>query len=581
VKYWNAEKLHFQLQAVNVGLFLFFVLVAISDVISNQNNILYVISDLIWIIGTIIVYRQMPINFKKLRKYIKNNILIKYDLIILLVVSTILAVFPTMSQFKWDGALYEQACRRMNIHSMSSMAAYSHIAQGYGILFCVARMIKDDSQIAMAIVNIAMYLGSICAFYGIVCYLIPHKKKITYLLATAVYAFSPFTLGMINYYSLDYATLCLFVCMFYLSLKRQWILQFVAALFFCFTKEPAIISYGAFCLGLVIVDFVQARNIKRILVRPQYYLMLETGVLWVVTYLLFGGWSAGDGGAVIDASYMENKLNTLYVLNFSWIFVLVGIVGFIYFAIQKKLKTMSWAFSVILSTLCFTLFSMIFKTVNNARYTAQVSIVLYVVGISVILYVFREGLAKIALAVLTALLLVSSYVTIDPVTKLCFETVNVGDMEMITTGVLAPGDSMIYNKQMLGLEYALDEAFEYAISNDYMVILPLYEYSPNLFDGLMQEEERHEYGYVAYTYWDDDKKYRTIYEEDGTTPFEIYELYQTVATTTLPLEKYEKHCYIYSGLVGEDRVAEINARFSNVEYKEFSSKGWTVTMVIF
>jgi hypothetical protein len=134
---------------------------------------------------------------------------------------------------------------------------------------------------------------------------------------------------------------------------------------------------------------------------------------------------------------------------------------------------------------------------------------------------------------------------------------------------------------MLGFEYVLNEAFDYAISNDYMVILPLYDAPPNLFDGLMQEEEGDEYGYVAYTYWDDSKKCRTRYESEETTPFEIYELYQNVATTTLPLEKYEKHCYIYSGLVGEERVEEINARFSDVEYKEFSAKGWNVTMVIF
>jgi hypothetical protein len=581
LKYWNTKGLYYQIQGVNVGLLIFFIFVAISDVKSNQNNILYVISDLVWIIGTIIVYRYMPIEYNKLKKYIKNNFVMKYDLIILLAISAILAVFPTMLQFKWDGALYEQACMRMNIHSITSMAAYSHIAQGYGILFCVARMIKDDPQIAMAMVNIVMYLGSICAFYGIVCYLIPDKKKNTYLISTTVYAFSPYTLGMVNYYSLDYATLCLFVCMLYFALRKQWVLQFVTALFFCFTKEPAIISYGAFCLGIVIVDFAKTKNIKRILVRPQYYSMLETGFLWVVTYLIFGGWNAGEGGTAIDTSYMEDKLNALYVLNFSWIFVLAVIAGLIYFTIRKKLKTLSWAFPIILSTLFYTLFSMMFKTVNNTRYTAQVSIVLYVLGISVILYVFKERLAKIVLIVLSVLLLASSYVTIDPVTKICFETVNVGNMEMITTGVLAPGDSMIYNKQMLGFEYVLNEAFDYAISNDYMVILPLYDAPPNLFDGLMQEEEGDEYGYVAYTYWDDSKKCRTRYESEETTPFEIYELYQNVATTTLPLEKYEKHCYIYSGLVGEERVEEINARFSDVEYKEFSAKGWNVTMVIF
>jgi hypothetical protein len=360
-------------------------------------------------------------------------------------------------------------------------------------------------------------------------------------------------------------------------LKRQWIFQFVAALFVCFTKEPAIISYGALCLGIVVVDFIQNRKIKEIFIKPQYYMMAVTGLLWLVTYKFLGGWSAGEGGIAIDGSYMLDKSKVLYILNFSWIFVVFCIAGFL----KMQKKSLLWCMPIIISTICFTVFSMIFKTVNHARYTAQVPAVLYIIGIVMIVYLFNESISKCILAVISILLLISSFFTIDPVSKLCFETVNVGDMEMITTSTVVPGDSMIYNKQMLGFEYVLNEAFEYAVSNEYMVILPLYEFPPNLFDGLMQEEESGDYGYVAYTYWDEVNKIRTSYENDFTTPFEIYELYQGVATTTLPLEKYKKHCYIYSGLLGEDRVAEINARFSDVEYKEFSSKGWTVTVVTF
>ena len=51
--------------------------------------------------------------------------------------------------------------------------------------------------------------------------------------------------------------------------------------------------------------------------------------------------------------------------------------------------------------------------------------------------------------------LASSYLAIDPVSRLCFPVLDTGRGQMFTTGAPVPGDSMIYNKQMLDMEYAL------------------------------------------------------------------------------------------------------------------------------
>ncbi|MCM1184220.1 MAG: hypothetical protein NC337_12685 [Roseburia sp.] len=586
--YWRAEHLRKQLQLLNIGILGAFALILISDI--RGGSIWLLLSDAAWLLAAgygchILRYKVGGIS-RVAWLWARQN----YALLILLLLAGILGVRPVMLQFRWDGALYEQACRGMNIHSMSSMAAYAHLAQGYGVLFCLINILVPDTGWAMAVTNITMYLASIVAFWGIMRHIVPGRKKLSYLLITAIYACSPYTLGMVNYYSLDFATLCLFVCMLYFWIKREWVLQFVAALLACFTKEPAIISYGALCAGMVAADILRrgsgkvSERIGSIFKRMYYYPMLLTGGLWAVTYMFLGGWNAGDGGVAADTVYIADKLKVLYILNFSWFFIVILIGGSIGLRRRKTSRENvdgRWITPLAVSTVGFTLFSIVFKTVNHARYTAQVPAVLYIMGGYILLTVIGEKTVQVIAGILACLMLVSSYLTIDPVSRRCFQTLDVGSMQMITTGTPVPGDSMIYNKQMLGMEYALSQAVEYAVENDCMVIMPMYDATPNLFDGLMQEMEEQEYGYSAFTYWSEENKKRTIYEGEDTIAFTIYEWRDTAELARLPLTEKDKHCFIYSSQVGEDQACRIREAYADADYKEYHYGGWTVLMLIF
>lgn len=585
--YWRAPHLGKQLRILNFGILVAFVLIILSDM--RDASLWMLLSDLIWIMATGYSWRVLEYSLAKgfcgIWSWLKTN----WELITLLAAAGILGVFPTMLQFRWDGALYEQACRAMNIHSMSSLGAYAHLAQGYGVLFCLVNIIVPDTGYAMAATNMGMYLSSIMAFWGIMRQIIPGKSRWSCLLLAVMYACSPYTLGMVNYYSLDYATLCLFVCMLYFWLKREWILQFVAALFACFTKEPAIVSYGALCVGMVILVFMRQKD-KKITVkisslfrRLYYYPMLLTGVLWVITYLFLGGWNAGNGGTALDAVYMVDKLKVLYIFNFSWIFTGIIILGSLRLAMgrteNKRLNW--WVVPLAVSTVGFTLFSIVFRTVNHARYAAQIPAVLYMIGGYLLFRVLKEKAADIIVGILACLMLVSSYLAIDPVSRLCFPVIDTGRGQMFTTGILVPGDSMIYNKQMLDMEYAVNEAVAYAVDNDCMVIMPMYGDTPNIFDGLMQEMDVQEYGCSAPTYWSVKDRKRTNYEGDDTVPFMIYEWSSTADISQLPLQDKDRHCFIYSSMLGEDQAQQIRKHYVDTEYKEYEYGGWTISMLVF
>lgn len=585
--YWRALHLRRQLQILNCCILVAFVLIFLSDMGSGSLWIL--LSDSLWIIAAGYSWRVLACSLAKELYGISSWLKANWELFILLVAAGILGVFPTMLQFRWDGALYEQACRAMNIHSMSSLGAYAHLAQGYGVLYCLIKAIISDTGYAMAVTNMVMYLASIMAFWGIMHQIILGKSRWSYLLLTVMYACSPYTLGMVNYYSLDYATLCLFVCMLYFWLKQEWILQFVAALFACFTKEPVIISYGALCVGMVVIEIFQQNDrkiIKRIgnlLKHLHYYPMMLIGGLWAITYLFLGGWSAGNGETALDAVYMANKLKVMYIFNFSWIFTGIIVVGGMYFVIGRAGKqwTSCWIVPLVISTVGFTLFSIVFRTVNHARYTAQMPAVLYLIGGYLLFWGFKEKVADIIVGILACLMLASSYLAIDPVSRLCFTVLDTGQGQMFTTGTPAPGDSMIYNKQMLDMEYAVNEAVAYAVDNDCMVIMPMYGDTPNIFDGLMQEMEMREYGCSALTYWSVRDRKRINYEGGDTTPFIIYEWNNAADIMQMPLQDKDKHCYIYSSLLGEDRAQQIQKHYADAEYKEYQHGGWVISMLVF
>lgn len=585
--YWGAAHLEKQLRVLNTGILGVFLLILLSDI--RSGSLWLLLSDITWLAaagyGWYVLKCRLGQGLRAVWTWLRQN----YMLTALLALAAVLGAAPTMLQFRWDGALYEQACRGMNIHSMSSMAAYAHLAQGYGVLFCLVNALVPDTDLAMAATNMLLYLASAAAFWGIMRVLVPGKKRWMYLAVTAVYVCSPYLLGMVNYYSLDFATLCLFVCMLYFWVKREWVLQFAAALLACFTKEPAIISYGALCAGMVLSDILRQDNRKAadrfgtLFRRLYYYPMLLTGILWVVTYLFLGGWNAGDGGTAVDAAYMTDKLKVLYILNFSWIFTGIVIGGCLCLLSKKteRKKTGGWLLPLTVSTLGFTLFSMVFKTVNHARYAAQVPAVLYIVGGYFLLTVLRGKAAAITAGFFACLMLASSYLTIDPVSRVCFPVLDTGNGQMLTTGTPAPGDSMIYNKQMLGMEYALNEAVADAIRNDCMIIMPMYGETPNLFDGLMQEMEKQAYGYTAVTYWSKGRGGRTLYAGEDTVPFTIYEWSDAADIAALPLAEKDRHCYIYSPLVGADRAQQIRAYYDDVDCLEYSYGGWTVFALIF
>lgn len=508
-------------------------------------------------------------------------------LFFLLAVTVALLIEPDAVQFKWDGLLYYLACREGEADSISSLAPYGHIAQTYGMFNCLGSILAGDTAAAMIGMNIILFLCSVCAFYGMIKCMLPGKQDFVYTLAAAIYAWSPFTLGMVYYHSLDYYCLCFFVIMLYFLYREQWVYFFVTSTLFCFTKEPAILIYGVICASLVVLDLADqkgasfGRRAGKLLRTKRYYFMVIPGILWLATYKMLGPWSAGDGGLRIDGAYVLEKLKALYVLQFSWLLSLFCVGGAVICIARKERGVWRCLFPVLCGQIAFTVFSCVFKTVNHPRYNGINQPALMCMAIVLAACALEHLYGRILAGGMAVLMAVSSFYTVDPLTRLCFPQYHIGNTVMVTTDTIPLGDGMIYNRQMLWLEHALGAALTDSLTESDTVFFPSLGGSTYFFDGMAKVDSVAGDYYREREYWNTDRNRREAVPKDITRVFTACQLANEPDWDAV-LEEFDgrkNYCYLFCA--GEQQAEEIRQRFRVLEETEYVYRGWKVRRISF
>ncbi|GFI45535.1 hypothetical protein IMSAGC019_00847 [Lachnospiraceae bacterium] len=568
--------------AVSIILFL-----ATARSLIQQRELVFLAIEVIWIMvfGLLIFAnkeaRSKRVKFANIQRHFHKHI----GLYLLLIFTSFLFIDADAVQFKWDGLLYYTACRDLTLGSISNLAIYGHIAQSYGALVRLMILVTDNVAMAMMAVNIMLLLFGICSFYGILKIVIKNKSEWQYLILTAIFGWSPFLLGMVYYHNLDFACQCLFPGVIYCLYKRRWVYFTAFSLLFCFTKEPAIIVYGAMCAGTAACDFINDREfqyivrIKRLFAKKEYYLMVVPGVIWIVVYRLLGPWSAGDGGFVFEPGYIVNKLKVLYVLNFNWIFLLMCISGVAYLLYTKKMKDVYFLIPVFCSHMAFTVFSCLFKTVNHPRYNDTNQVTLYLIALVMSLYFCKGIVAWVLHGVIVVMLLVSCFKTIDPLSRLCFSKYNIGSDIMVTTMETPLGDGMIYNRQMLGLEKVLGLALSDALEDSNIVLFPALDNNAYFFDGMALVGEIVDGFRKDTEYWDAIQKKRMPIENEKVRIFDVYQITEEINWDLLEERIKGKVNLLYLSFAGGEFANALAERYEVVEEKEYLYRGWQMNRI--
>lgn len=535
------------------------------------------------IVGMVILRKDIPIICKKMKEIVINQ----WHFLIFLLITAVLCVDRNVFQYRWDGLLYYLTCRDLSLDSLSSLAIYGHIAQTYGAMVQVGNVIFGDTKVAMLLVNVGLLFIGITYFYKLLQSYIPHKKQIFYIIFTMVYAWSPFLLGMVHYYSLDFGCQCLFPPVLYYLKKKKWVFFELFSLLFCFTKEPAIIVYGMVCVGAVIEDMLKdddcsfGAKVLHCFRRGQYYIMVLPGIFWLVTYKMLGPWSAGEGGISLDIAYIGKKCKNLYLLNFNWIFTLMLLCSIILIIKQKKYYVFKEVLSLLLAQIGFTMFSCVFKTVNHARYNDTNQITLYLLTLIMLsIFITKEMVVEVTGSIVAVLMLVSCFWTIDPVTYMIYPRYKVGAATLISTSASPLGDGMIYNRQMLGMEKALDLAMEDVVGSDTMICFPAIDNNAYSFDGMSEVGELQNYR-LDTEYWDANRMCRIPEETENSVAFQVCQMTENMDWVMWEKETLGEISFFYLDNVGKNYYNILKEKYNLLEEKAYSADGWTIHKAAF
>lgn len=524
--------------------------------------------------------------FKVLKAYFVENIGLYFILLLFLILSMHLGG----TTYKWDSRLYFITCQELNAFSISNLAIYGHIAQGFGLLIKLGNALIGSMNVAVHVMNVFVAMCGICAFYGIMRYICPRVGKLNLCLSTGVYAFSAYTLGLVNYLSLDYYCASLFPVVVYFMLKKQWIFHIIAAIFFCFTKEPAIIIYAGLCLGYLVVDIrgLRERNglkvLKKLFFSIKYWYMALIGILWFATYKLLGPWSAGEGGISFDFGFMWDKIKVMYLMNFGWYFTSLFLVAVLITVIKKK-KNMFQIYTCLLIPLfVFTLFNCVFRTANHYRYNAITFFVICAVGMLYVLNLEKKHIARIILGISCIISLSTSYTSIDPITDILFGKVFVGNGYIWSTSEdLRLGDSAIYNKQMLGAENALNQAFKASMIDGDQIVLQAEHNNIWYADGLTDFHPLTEDGYNYSCLWDAKMAQRVSVENEATQEIEVVQIADIEDITRMAESDSLEQTYSYVAVSDTHNMLfqEIDEYYSIIDEEEYEYGDWKYKRVRF
>ncbi len=560
-------------------------LLTIKNEYSTGNRWIVYLATLLWVALSAYRIREYLTSldlFSRIQTFLKEKVF----LIMLLVVIPVLSLDSNMAQFKWDGLLYYNAVKEARLFSISNVAICGHISMCPGVIYRLFASLFGDVVYGMIFANIAVFDATIVAFYRLVELIIPKRNKSEYVLATACFSFSPFLLGMVNYFSTDWFSVCISVILLYFILSKRWIWATISACMFCMTKEPALIAYTGLCLGLCIVDIYHEKDLKngifRIFTTAGYYFLLIPYVLWIITYKILGKWQGGNGGFAFSPDYIARKLKVFLIFNFNWLIVAIILISLIALIMRHQLREcVWWLIPTVCSNAFLLLFNIMYNTANHARYIDSFISINLVLAVCMSMKAIQGLRKRVALYSILALIsLLACFTSIDPVTKLFMGSIKVGEFSLFSTDSLYYGDSSIYNKQILWMERPISQAIADSFSDDSAIVMAIGDGSVYSFDGMSEMISMTGDIHKDTQFWDSDKACRVPYASEyvgDATPFILYHVRDGVPVDDIDSDNGKISVIYIKGI----NNYVISDDYQLCESHDYKYRGWNISRDVY
>lgn len=385
----------------------------------------------------------------------------------------------------WDGGYYYsciQAAVKQNF-SLLSFRCADHSSIVYVLYLRLTQYADPGNMFLLYLANAILAIASFVAFFFLATQLFSRwLSSLECILLTWLYACMPVLVAHLFQINLDFGLACFFVLyLSFLCRHRLWLAS-LFAIAMIFTKETGIAASIASSI-LYLVFFPPTGTLRE---KMNCLLPLVTPGILVMLYAVLLSvslgsadkiyWSEGSMikmsmGVVLDMNVadptMQYMLADIFVLNFQWVLTLLILTWPVVsifrhqeraprFGSGDQWNAKEMLFCILLFVICVYAVTR-FRPYNNARYVL-LTYPLFVIAFGyALIYVFRERRARLMyLCTALALIFVSNFQTIDPVSRKFYGTFPPGEypiLEMIPDmhSPLFMRDEMVYNLEFMQL----------------------------------------------------------------------------------------------------------------------------------
>lgn len=217
-----------QIQVIDICMLIVFTVITVADVARGDSSIFLLFADLMWVFTLECICRMMFAGKKMDLHSLKQHICENRQMVLGIILYGAVLIAYSMVNFRWNDEGFYQMLWRINIHSLSTLTEMKNF--GFGLVFCIVRMIINIPDVAIPITLIGLHMLSIVALQSVV----NNWMKNAWLQKTVilVYTILPLLLelsGLVDYFSNIWVSLYGLVVLLYFFANKKWILFVITA----------------------------------------------------------------------------------------------------------------------------------------------------------------------------------------------------------------------------------------------------------------------------------------------------------------------------------------------------------------
>lgn len=502
--------------------------------------------------------------------------------------------------------------------TLSDLKVCGHYDYGFSLWMLIGVFLIPYNAVGVLFCEVLMGAISLFCVYRILQKLC--RNRWLSVIGTAVFAFSPAFGGIIGELGTDFTLTCFFIWMFFCYLYDWPILQIAVSLFLCFSKETAVFPYVGFVVGLLLLELYKyVRNkdssryhpvsiMKRLL--PAYL----PGLVWLF-HLVCDGFSIWEGGIASDSELTEHYMNTfqmdgvyigyqsenLFIMHFTWVLLLIILIVIIVACIKKRAGLFNSSILLLVTSHAGFLFIELgFITHLHYRY---IQLNIFFLICYLVFLVGRLEIKKISYVITTIVLLlfiVENYYIADPLTRLLYPEIDLGNVEAVSTWKLYADpntnevhynpdgfedslmrNGMSNNRQYIYLGKILNIALNDIGYNRKTGLLMPFSFGGSSYGNVFGKQNNEEINWICY----DSKThilmmnniYSNYLDRDYMVPFHLYWVKDLTALPDMGGVQYQDLYYIAFPFCEEDNQI-FRDHHEILETKEYSLMGWKLQL---